>query len=80
MTREEFIAEYPPREGDSVDECHCGSCDCPGWRIVNIPEQRRLMDAMDRLPEVLTKAAYNYGHELAMKRELAFLDAFLGRK
>ena len=79
MTREEFIAEYPLREGDSVDACHCGSCDCPGWKLVNIPEQRRLMDAMDRLPEVLSKAAYDFGYRLARERDKAFLKAFLGK-
>ena len=78
MTIEEFTAAYHPHADDTVVACHCGSCDCPGWKIITSFD-RQVADALDRLPEVLSKAAYEIGHKFAMEMEMACLKALKGK-
>lgn len=75
MTRAEFIAEYHPRPTDDVRECHCGSCDCPGWKIVDREREKMIADALDRLPQVMMEAAYRAGRQMGERLERRVLEA-----
>jgi hypothetical protein len=78
MTRAEFIDAYHPGPGDDVEECHCGASDCPDWKIVNREQQRREVEALERLPQVLAEAARRAGDQAAKERNAAIFREILG--
>jgi hypothetical protein len=78
LTLEEFKRAFPMRPGDAVCMCHCGSGDCPGWKIVT-DSDRAMADAFDRLPEIISQAAYEMGRKMAEDLNRRFWEAFLGK-
>lgn len=78
MTRDEFVRQYPPASGEVVRECHCGSAECPGWKLVNPEADRRMMEAMEQLPQILLDSARRAGERMGREREEKFLKLFLG--
>jgi hypothetical protein len=78
LTLEEFKRAFDVRPTDAVCPCHCGSCDCPGWKIVSDAD-RALGEAYERLPEILSQAAYDVGRKMAEEFNRRFWEAFTGQ-
>ena len=77
LTLEEFKRAFTVRPTDAVCPCHCGSVDCPGWKIVTDAD-RAMAEAFGRLPEILNQLASELGRKMADDLNRRFFEALTG--